>query len=124
MKVLPAVREGGWILLVARIDTRIVGSIQLDFDTPPNQHHRAEIRKLLVHPDFRRKAIAKALISELESSAGQLGRSLVTLDTRTGDKAELLYGSLGYKTVGVIPGYWRDPFKDILDSTTIMYKAL
>src|SRR3546814_2334706 len=45
-KVLPPVRNGGLVLLVAREGDRIVGSVQLDHDTPPNQPHRAEVRKL------------------------------------------------------------------------------
>ena len=32
--------------------------------------------------------------------------------------------SMGYRTVGVVPGYCLDPFTPKLDSTTIMYKAL
>jgi ribosomal protein S18 acetylase RimI-like enzyme len=123
-KVLPGVQAGGVLLLVARRGGRIAGSVQLDVDTPPNQPHRAEVRKLLVHPDFRRQGIAFALMAELERHAAQLGRSLLTLDTRSGDKAEPLYTSLGYATAGVIPGYCRDPFESRLDSTTIMYKAL
>ncbi|HEX3634314.1 MAG TPA: GNAT family N-acetyltransferase, partial [Paraburkholderia sp.] len=60
----------------------------------------------------------------LESRARQLQRSLLTLDTRTGDKAEPLYAALGYQTVGVIPQFCRDTQEERLDSTTIMYKAL
>lgn len=123
-KVLPEVRDGGRVLLVAQQGGRIAGSVQLGYDTPPNQPHRAEVSKLLVHPDFRRQGIAKALMAELERLASERGRSLLTLDTRTGDKAEPLYASLGYRTAGVIPGYCRDPVEDRLDSTTIMYKAL
>lgn len=123
-KVLPALRGGGLVLLVARQEGRIVGAVQLDCDTPPNQPHRAELRKLLVHPDFRRRGIARALVAGIERAAGGRGRSLVTLDTRTGDKAEPLYASLGYRTVGTIPGYCLDPAGDRLDSTTIMYKVL
>lgn len=123
-KVLPAVQDGGLVLLIAHQSGRIAGSVQLDYDTPPNQPHRAEVRKLLVHPGFRRQGIAKALMAELDRLASQLGRSLIMLDTRTGDKAEPLYASLGYKTAGVIPGYCRDPIEDRLDSTTIMYKVL
>jgi ribosomal protein S18 acetylase RimI-like enzyme len=122
--VRPGVLDGTRLLLVARKGGRIAGSVQLDYDTPPNQPHRAEVRKLLVHPEFRRQGIAQALMAKLERTASQMGRSLITLDTRTGDKAEPLYASLGYKTAGVIPGYCRDPFEDRLDSTTIMYKVL
>ncbi len=123
-KVLPPVRDGARALWVARRDGRIAGSVQLDHDTPPNQPHRAEVRKLLVHPDFRRRGISRALMAALERRAAALGRSLLTLDTRTGDNAEPLYTSLGYRVVGVIPGYCRDPFADQLDPTTIMYKLL
>lgn len=123
-KVLPAVRDGSRLLWAARCGDRIAGSVQLDHDTPPNQPHRAEVRKLLVHPDFRRRGISRALMAALECRAAGLGRSLLTLDTRTGDKAEPLYSSLGYRTAGVIPGYCRDPFAAHLDPTTIMYKVL
>ena len=122
--VFPAVRSGVRILLVAQKDRRIIGSVQLDYDTPPNQHHRAEVAKLIVHPNFRRQGIAKALMAELEQLASQLGRSLITLDTRTGDKAEPLYTSLGYETAGVIPKYSRHTIEDRLNSTTITYKIL
>jgi len=123
-KVLPRVRDGCVILLAARMHDRIVGSVQLDCDTPPNQPHRAEVRKLLVHPDCRRQGIAKALMAAIERRAAALGRSLLTLDTRTGDHAEPLYAALGYRTAGIIPGYCRDPLAAKLDPTTVMYKAL
>ena len=123
-KVQPRVQDGCVVLLVARMDGRIVGSVQLDYDTPPNQPHRAEVRKLLVHPDCRRQRIGKALMAAIERRAAELGRSLLTLDTRTGDHAEPLYAALGYRTAGIIPGYCRDPFESKLDPTTVMYKAL
>lgn len=124
-KVLPAVASGKLALWVARQDGRIAGSVQLDSDTPPNQPHRAEVRKLLVHPDFRRQGIARHLMREAEAHAVRIGRSLLTLDTRTGDSAEPLYTSLGYVTVGQIPHFSRDP-RDAgkLDATTIMYKRV
>ncbi len=123
-KVLPGLREGGLIVLAARQAGRIVGSVQLDHDTPPNQRHRAEVRKLLVHPQFRRRGIARLLMAEIECRAAALGRSLLTLDTRTGDAAEPLYLSLGYQVAGMIPGYCRDTVVARYDPTTIMYKPL
>lgn len=123
-KVLPALGRGKLALLVARTEGRISGTVQLDWDTPPNQPHRAELRKLIVHPDFRGRGIARALMAAIEERAATLGRSLITLDTRTGDKAEPLYASLGYRTAGVVPGYARDVFEDRWDDCTFMYKRL
>jgi ribosomal protein S18 acetylase RimI-like enzyme len=123
-KVASAVGDGSRLLLVAKQADRIVGSVQLDYDTPANQPHRAEIRKLLVHPDCRRQGIARLLMAEIERHAIRLRRSLLTLDTRTGDSAEPLYASLGYATTGIIPGYCRDTLTERLDATTIMYKNL
>jgi ribosomal protein S18 acetylase RimI-like enzyme len=122
--VLPALEAKGRIVLVLREGAAIAGTVQLDVDTPPNQPHRAEVRKLLVHPTHRRRGLARALMIDIEARARALGRSLLTLDTRTGDAAEPLYASLGYVTVGSIPGYCLDPFGPRLDATTIMYKTL
>jgi GNAT superfamily N-acetyltransferase len=124
-QVKPGVQACTRAVLVARRGGTIVGSVQLDYDTPPNQPHRAEVRKLLVHPDHRRQGVAQMLMAELHRRAALLGRNLLTLDTRTGDKAEPLYAALGYQSVGVIPGFCRDTMDaGRFDSTTIMYKAL
>ncbi|ADZ71853.1 GNAT family N-acetyltransferase [Polymorphum gilvum] len=123
-KVLPGVARGGTVLLVAREAGRLVGTVQLDADTPANQPHRAEVRKLLVHPDARRRGLARTLMAAIEAEARALGRSLLTLDTRTGDAAEPLYASMGYSTAGVIPGYCLDVDRTHLDATTVMYKGI
>jgi GNAT superfamily N-acetyltransferase len=123
-KVLPGVESGLCRVVVARSDGRIVGTAQLDLATPPNQPHRAEVRKLLVHPSVRRQGIARALMIEIEQEAREAGRDLLTLDTTTGGFAESLYRSLGYVTVGVIPRYSLKVDSPALDPTTVMYKSL
>ena len=122
--VLPAVARGVRQLLVAELVGEIAGAVQLDWDTPPNQAHRAEVRKLLVHPKFRRRGIARQLMLAVDARARELPRSLLTLDTRTGDHAEPLYVSLGYRVAGVVPGYALAPEGGRLDATTIMYRQL
>lgn len=123
-KVLPRVGDEALTVLVAMQGDRIAGSVQLDCDTPPNQVHRADIKKLLVHPDFQRRGIGRRLMNEIEVVAQRFGRSLLTLDTRSGDKGEPLYRSLGYITAGIIPNYSRDAASDRLDAATFMYKPL
>ena len=123
-RVLPGVRARTRLLLVAETAGSVIGTVQLGLDTPPNQPHRADVAKLLVHPSQRRRGVARALMVELESRAASLGRHLLTLDTRTGDPSGRLYTAFGYRTVGVIPGYCLDPTSERFDSTTIMYKTL
>ena len=122
--VLPGVRAGTRHVLVARLDGRIVGTVQIDCATPPNQTHRAEVLKMLVHPSARRRGLARALMVALESLAAAHGRTLLTLDTWTGSHAERLYHSLGYVTVGVIPRYARGSLTPELEPATFMYKEL
>jgi ribosomal protein S18 acetylase RimI-like enzyme len=123
-KVLPGVAKGSHRVLVARSGGKIVGTVQLELAGQPNQQHRAEVAKLLVHPEARRRGIARALMARLEELASSERRTLLTLDTRTGDKAEPLYQSMGYVLVGRIPGFARGPFSPKLESTTIFYKEL
>lgn len=121
--VRPALVRGRRVLLIARLDGRLAGTVQLDCDTPPNQPHRADVSKLLVHPDFRRRGLARELMVAIEEEARACGRRLITLDTAS-HAAEALYMSLGYERAGVIPGYARDPIEDRYDPTMIMFKRL
>jgi hypothetical protein len=123
-KVLPHVRAGTRRVLVARMDERIVGTVQLDLEMPPNQRHRAAVAKLLVHPAARRRGIGRALMISLEYIARSEKRTLLTLDTVTGSNAELLYSSLDFITVGVIPRYARGALTPDLEGATIMYKEI
>ena len=120
--VLPAVKAGTRDAVVARTEGRIVGSVQLDCDTPANQPHRADVTKLIVHPDFRSRSIGRALMVEILKLADERSRSLITLDTACGH-AEALYASLGFERVGVIPGYAFDPPRQRYEDTVIMYRA-
>lgn len=122
--VLPAVTRGVRLLLVAEVEGKVAGAVQLDWDTNPNQVHRAEVRKLLVAPALRRRGIARQLMQAVEARARELPRSLLTLDTRSSDHAEGLYLSLGYVVAGSIPAYALAPAGDRLDATTILYKQL
>jgi len=123
-QVLPGVAAGTRRVLVARDGGRILGTVQLDLEMPPNQQHRAEVLKLLVHPEARRRGIARALMTAVETMARSAGRTLLTLDTRTGDMAEPLYLSMGFVLVGAIPRYARGPLSPDLEAASILYKEL
>lgn len=47
----------------------IIGTVQLGFHISPNGRHRADVRKLLVHPDYERRGVARRLMEVLEEEA-------------------------------------------------------
>ncbi|HNB26634.1 MAG TPA: GNAT family N-acetyltransferase [Alphaproteobacteria bacterium] len=123
-QVAPGLKAGTRHLIVAHLDGELVGTVQLSLDTPPNQRHRCEVSKLLVHRDARRQGVGNKLLVAAERVAKGEGRSLITLDTKRGDGAETLYRGLGYQIAGIIPRYAKAPDADRLDDTVIMYKEL
>lgn len=123
-QVFPEVRAGQRLLLSARLDGETVGTVQLIIALPPNQPHRCEVAKMMVLPSARRKGIGRALMQALDAEARAQGKTLITLDTRTGDKAEPLYKASGFRTAGVIPGFALDPDGKALHATTYMYKTV
>ena len=121
-KVIASVAIGETALIAARLDGRIVGTVQLGLDTPPNQPHRADIKKMLVHRAARKRGIGAALMERAEAEAKALGRTLLVLDTASGD-AERLYERAGWQRVGVIPDYALWPGGGFC-ATTIFWKRL
>jgi hypothetical protein len=100
-KLLPAFAAGERRILVARLNDKIIGTVQLVVDMPGNGQHRADVVTLLVHPD----------------------KTLLVLDTVTDSDAQSLYHSLGYALCGVIPGYALST-EGVFDSTSVMYKKI
>ncbi len=123
--VASALAKRGRHVRAARLGGRVVGTAQLDCAAMPNQHHRADVMKVLVHPGARRRGIARLLMLELETIARAEGRWLLVLDTRVGDPAQAMYEALGYSLAGIIPGYARAPDgSDRYDATAYMFKDL
>jgi len=117
------VEQGRRLVLGAFLDGELVGTVQVVLALPPNQPHRAEIAKLLVHRSARRRGIAELLMEGAEAEARVESKTLLVLDAVTGDDAERLYVRLGWTKVGVIPGYALYPDGTPCD-TTIFWKSL
>jgi ribosomal protein S18 acetylase RimI-like enzyme len=117
------VDQGRRVILAAFAGAELVGTVQVILAVPPNQPHRGEIAKLLVHRSARRQGIAQLLMEHAESEARAEGKTLLVLDTVTGDNAERLYTRLGWTRVGVIPNYALFPDGRPCD-TTVFWKAL
>ena len=115
--------RGGRLILAALDADAVVGTVQVVLSTPPNQPHRADIAKLLVHRSARRRGIAERLMEHAETEARTEGRTLLVLDAVTDGDAARLYDRLGWTTVGVIPNYALYPDGRPCD-TTVFYKQL
>ena len=102
---IPLVAEGRRILIVAELDGAIVGTVVVTFAPQPNQPHRADIGKMLVHSAARRRGGGRALLDAAEAAAQAAGRSLLVLDTETDSAGHRLYAACGWIEVGTIPGY-------------------
>jgi GNAT superfamily N-acetyltransferase len=122
-KVVEGMESGSRILLAAFIDSKLIGTVQILTAMPPNQPHRAEIAKLLVHRVARGQGVGRCLMEEVERQARLAGKTLLVLDTVTGGDAERLYLRLGWVKAGVIPRYALFPDGRWGD-TTIFWKAL
>ncbi len=104
------VARGERLLFAAWLDGVIVGTAQIAFAVQENQRHRADLQKLLVHPDARRRGIARRLLAAAEAGAAAADRTLLVLDiSPPGGAAEGLYRSAGWQEAGVIPGYALNP---------------
>ena len=112
------------IFLVARDAEGIVGSVQLHPAWAPNQPHRAEVVKLLVHRRGRRAGLGRRLMQAIEDAARGAGFRLLTLDAKRGGAAEQLYQQTGWTPVGAIPRYALDPDGTTPHDAVIFYKEL
>lgn len=122
-KLLPAFERGEKRLLVARVAGKIAGTVQLVVDQPANGIHRGDVVKLMVHPDGRRKGLARKLMTAVEALAREEGKTLLVLDTVTGSPAQTLYENQGFTLSGTIPHYAMST-GGMLESTSVMYKVL
>ncbi len=100
------------------------GTAQLVLDTPPNQPHRAELAKMLVHRRARRRGLGHALFAAVEAEARRRGRTLLTFDTMAGSAAERLYLSCGCVKAGEIPRYALWPGGGEPGATSVFFKLL
>jgi ribosomal protein S18 acetylase RimI-like enzyme len=122
-EVIDALKKPYRIMLIARSDGAVAGTVQLNLESRANGRHRAEVMKLIVHSAQRRRGIAQALMQAIEAEARKAKRTTLVLDTRAGDAAEPLYLKLSWIAAGKIPRYAANADGSV-DPTVIMYKLL
>jgi GNAT superfamily N-acetyltransferase len=112
------------MFLVARDAAGIAGTVQLHPAWAPNQPHRAEIAKMMVHTRCRRMGLGRRLMVAVEDAAREAGYHMLTLDTKAGSAAEMLYRQLDWIHVGTIPRFAMDPDGVTPHGAAIFYKEL
>lgn len=117
------VEAGGIILALAENAEKVVGTVQVGLATKPNQPHRGDLIKLLVHRSARGLGLSRRLMEAVEAEAARRGRTLLVLDTATGSDAERIYPRFGWQRVGIIPDYALWPQGGFCD-TTLFYKRI
>jgi ribosomal protein S18 acetylase RimI-like enzyme len=121
-KVIVSVEQDETVLIAARLDGRIVGTVQLGLDTPPNQPHRADVKKMLTHRAARRRGIGAAMLDRVEAEARKRGRTVLVLDTASEDAARV-YERAGWQRVGIVPDYALWPGGGLC-ATTFYWKRI
>ena len=74
-----------------------------------------DMMNVAVHPDFRRKGIAEALVNKLVEHLRERGSHCLTLEVRASNvPAITLYCKLGFSEIGRRKNYYRNPREDAL----------
>jgi len=115
-RVADSVAAGDTVLVAAFLGERIIGTAQLGLDMPPNQPHRAEVKKMLVHSDGRRQGIAGSMLRRVEEEALKRGRTLLILDTGS-EEARRVYERGGWSRFGFVPDFALLPDGGFCDTT-------
>jgi ribosomal protein S18 acetylase RimI-like enzyme len=118
---LAAAARGERVVLGAFDDEKLIATVTLLLDCPPNQPHRAEIAKLMTRISHRGRGVATALMGAAERLAVERARTLLVLDTAVEGGAAGLYERLGFNLAGVIPDYALKPHGG-LSGTMIYWK--
>lgn len=74
-----------------------------------------DMMNVAVHPDFRRRGIAEALVNGLVDALKTQGSHCLTLEVRASNAPAIaLYEKLGFSEIGRRKNYYRNPREDAL----------
>ncbi|OUR68443.1 GNAT family N-acetyltransferase [Marinomonas sp. 42_23_T18] len=121
--VQEAVDANASLILIAKEENVLLGSVQLSFSSKTNAQHRCEVEKLMVLSTARGTGVATMLLQGVENVAASWHKQLITLDTRTDDAAYHLYQKMGYIEAGVVPNFVKSASGN-LENTSIFYKEI
>ncbi len=109
------VRAGRQVMLVVGPEQAPVGTVFLRRETGAVRAHRADLLRLMVHPDRQGRGLGGALLDAAVAHARELGLELLLLSTRGGTALPDYYTARGWTPVGVWPGALRLAPDDVRD---------
>lgn len=107
-------------LFAAFEDGKVVGSLQLAYEKAESVSHRADLQKLFVLRECRRRGIARTLLIEALHRMPALGILMFTITTRYDSPTEKLVTDLRFTRWGVLPHYGVTP-EGVLHDASMFY---
>lgn len=98
------------VFLVAEDESGVLGYVGCHFVCG-----EGDITNVAVHPDSRRKGIAKALLKMLEAESERFEAEVINLEVRKSNfPAISLYKQLGYEECGERPNFYTKPAENAI----------
>jgi GNAT superfamily N-acetyltransferase len=111
------------IVLVAELDGEVVGMAHIAPSEPANAPHRAEVQRVAVAESARSSGVGRRLMAAVEEAALDRDLTLLWLTTHDRSDACAFYEAVGYRKLGVMPGYSYRP-DGTLSPAAFYYKEL
>jgi len=97
------------VLLAARSNGPVVGTVQIARADAENGRHRAEVQRLAVRAGARGGGIGRALMEAAVERARAMGLRLLWLTTHTDTGSDRFYSAVGWTRLGTLPQYSERP---------------
>lgn len=97
-----------WTYFVAECNGEVVGTLFLEHKKSSIRKHIGELYSIVVSEEYRKKGIAKMLLTEAVSYAKELKLEILILSVRSNTEAEIVYPKLGFINYGKIPNGIKD----------------
>lgn len=120
---LSRVRSGINTIFCAMEADVCIGAGILTRELKISWRHRAEVRKLMTHPKYRRHGVAHQILMQMETIARDRGVRLLMLRTEAESAASILYSKVNWILMGTVPNYATGP-DGSLHSVSFFYKEL
>ena len=115
VEAIEAVSAGREQLLALDAGGELAGVVFLRRGPKATVQHRADVVRLMVHPDIQGRGWGKALLDAAVAHATAIGLEQLLLSTRGGTDLPAFYTKLGWAQVGLFPDALRIGPADLRD---------